>query len=92
MVTGRVRSTYTLDVETVASLKRLASLWGVSRSEVLRRLIRDAAEQVRLETDDPVEIWRQLQAHYGLTPASAREWEMYVKAERWGSRRKGRTS
>ncbi len=44
MATTTIRSTYSLDVQTVRSLGRLAKTWNVSKSEALRRAIRAAAD------------------------------------------------
>ena len=38
-----VKATYSLDVNTVKALERMAKRWAVSKSEALRRAIRAAA-------------------------------------------------
>ena len=43
MAITTIKSTYSLDVETVRTLESLACRWNVSKSEVLRRAIRAAA-------------------------------------------------
>ena len=43
MATTTIKSTYSLDVESVRVLEALAQRWNVSKSEVLRRAIRIAA-------------------------------------------------
>ena len=43
MAITTIKSTYSLDVETVRMLESLARRWNVSKSEVLRRAIRSAA-------------------------------------------------
>lgn len=40
-----IRSTYALDVQTSNSIKRLASIWGVSQAEVIRRSVQRAADE-----------------------------------------------
>ncbi len=78
-----VRSTYALDPETVGLLERLAREWAVSKSEVLRRAIRAAAE--RSAPDDRaarVAAWREIQRSVGLTRSRAGAWERQVVAER----------
>ena len=42
MVSKTIKSTYSLDVETVRALETLAKRWKVSKSEVLRRAVRAA--------------------------------------------------
>lgn len=38
------RTTFSLDDETVESLRRLAALWGTSQAGVIRRAVRAAAQ------------------------------------------------
>ncbi len=45
MATTTIKSTYSLDVETVRTLETLAARWNVSKSEVLRCAIRTAAAE-----------------------------------------------
>jgi predicted transcriptional regulator len=47
-----VKSTYSLDEETLKKLQALARAWRISKTEVLRRAIRAAAER---ELPRPVE-------------------------------------
>lgn len=42
------RTTFSLDDDTVESLRRLAALWGTSQAGVIRRAVRAAAEQAQL--------------------------------------------
>lgn len=37
MLTAKIKATYSLDVETVDELERLASRWQTSKSDVIRR-------------------------------------------------------
>jgi Ribbon-helix-helix protein, copG family len=78
-----IRSTYTLDVETVEMLERLARQWAVSKSEALRRAIRAAAEQgMSGEREARLSAWRQLQTGVGLTRGRAKVWERQMREER----------
>ena len=43
MAIPKIKSTYSLDVETVRTLESLARRWNVSKTEVVRRAIRAAA-------------------------------------------------
>jgi hypothetical protein len=80
MATPRVKTTYSLPVETVAALDRLSVRWGVSRSEALVRAVA-AAE----ETGPPTEALIALdawQAAAALEDSRAMAWERSVRAER----------
>lgn len=86
-----IKATYTVDVETKRTLDRLAARWDVSRSEALRRAIRQAAGTSaaanRLKALDALQ--RQVQ----LTPAAAARWRKGQRDERRRSstRAEGRT-
>ena len=45
MAIPRIKSTYSLDVETVRTLESLARRWNVSKTEVVRRAIQAAAHE-----------------------------------------------
>jgi hypothetical protein len=45
MAVSKIKATYSLDVEAVEGLERLAKVWDVPKSEALRRAIAMAAEQ-----------------------------------------------
>lgn len=40
-----IRSTYALDAQTSNNIKRLASIWGVSQAEVIRRSVQRAVDE-----------------------------------------------
>jgi predicted DNA-binding protein len=78
-----IRSTFALDAETVAALDHLAERWGVSKSEVVRRIVHAAA--VIEEADvasDAVTALEELQKRLGLTEEQAEEWIREVRAQR----------
>jgi hypothetical protein len=79
-----VKSTYVLDVETAASLDRLARDWQVSKSEALRRVIRSAAAAA---APDQVSMLRQLQQAAGLSQVDANAWAKAVRTERHATSR-----
>ncbi len=81
MARTTIKSTYALDPETVRRLDALARRWGVSKSEVLRRTIRAAAESAGTAGDAAAALER-LQGLLGLDPAAGREWARRVRAER----------
>ena len=45
MAVTNIKSTYSLDIESVRALEALARHWKVSKSEVLRRALRIAARE-----------------------------------------------
>lgn len=94
MATTTVKTTYSLDVDTVKALERMARRLKVSKSEALRRAIRALAAQEHDDSeDDPVRALDRLQQSLGLSPGAARSWEKRVRDERSASskRREDRT-
>jgi predicted transcriptional regulator len=87
MATATVKTTYSLDPETVRTLDRMARRWKVSRSEALRRAIRAAAERDDEIERDPLAALDALQRSMALTPERAREWGDQIRAERTAPRR-----
>ena len=81
MATPTVKTTYSLDLDTVQALEDLARRWGVSKSEVLRRVIRAAASRTKVPTD-VIEALDDLQSSLELTPAKARSWAHKARAAR----------
>ena len=53
------RTTFALDADTAARIKRLAECWRVSQAEVVRRAVASAEEQLR---PDPAARLRDLHA------------------------------
>ena len=87
MATMTIKSTYSLDVETVRALERLAKQWGVSKSEALRRSIRHAAE-THPAGDEAVIALDELQGSLGLSKADAQGWEKSARMSRRASSQK----
>jgi len=81
MATMTVRATYALDPQTVSTLERLAKQWSVSKSEAIRRAVRDAAGR-QGGANERLEALKQLQASVSLSADQTRRWENRVKAER----------
>lgn len=69
MATPKVKSTYSLGIDAVAALDRLATEWGTTRTEALRRAISRAADAEMPATD----ALDRLQAAAALDPRAARE-------------------
>lgn len=83
MATMTIKSTYSLDVETVRALERIARRWRVSKSEALRRAIRAAASGgLDGSDDDPLRALDRLQRSLSLKEEAVRRWERSVRQER----------
>jgi len=82
MATITVKSTYSLDVETVRQLEQLAKRWNTSKSGALRRAIQSAAKQVRSDHNEALDALDRLQALLALNRESARAWADEVRQER----------
>jgi predicted transcriptional regulator len=88
MAIPRVKSTYSLDVETVAALDRVAKRWRVSKSEALRRAIRSVATEGADAANPAIEALEALQRSLHLTAAKARAWASETGSERRASSRR----
>jgi hypothetical protein len=60
------RTTLALDEATVARIRKLATAWGVSQSEAVRRAVHLAERQADRERDDPLERLRAYHQEGGL--------------------------
>lgn len=85
MASPTVKSTYSLDVETVRTLERMARRWRVSKSEALRRAIRAAADRAAEPGSDGVVALDQLQHSLALDLETAGRWEGEIRRERRAS-------
>lgn len=83
MALPMVKSTYVLDLESADALGRLARDWHVSKSEVLRRVLKNA---VAGPVPDRVALFRQMQQAAGLSAAKAGRWVAAVRGERRAGR------
>ncbi len=83
-----VKTTYSLDVQTVRALEELAKRWDVPKSEALRRAIRAASLEAPSKASDAVRALDELQAALGLSLTDARRWQKAVETERraWSRR------
>lgn len=88
MALPTVKTTYTIDLETKSALDRLATRWEVSKSEALRRAIRQAAGASRVT--DRLAALDALQRHARLTRDQAARWGDSVRDERQATSRVGR--
>lgn len=90
MALPTVKTTYTVDLETKRALDRLAARWDVSKSEALRRAIRQAAGASRVT--DRLAALDALQRQARVSPNVAARWSAAVRAERKASTRSARRS
>lgn len=82
MATTTIKSTYSLDVESVRILENLAQRWKVSKSEVLRRAIRVASLQELPANQATLDALDRLQDSLRRRKINLAQWEREVKAER----------
>ena len=82
MAIPTIKSTYSLDIETVRQLDGLAKHWNTSKSAALRRAIRTAARRVLPPNTESLEALGRLQRLLSLDQQTAAEWENEVKCER----------
>jgi predicted transcriptional regulator len=88
MASTTVKTTYSLDLETVRTLEELAKRWDVPKSEALRRAIRAASREASAKPSDAIRALDELQATLGLSLTEARRWQKAVATERraWSRR------
>jgi len=88
MASTTVKTTYSLDLETVRALEDLATRWEVPKSEALRRAIRAASRQESSKPSDALRALNELQEALALSLPAARRWQKAVRSERraWSRR------
>ena len=77
-----IKSTYSLDVESVRALEALAQRWNVSKSEVLRRAIRMAATGGESGEGAALAALGRVQASLRERKVDVPQWARDQKAER----------
>ncbi len=82
MATTTIKSTYSLDVESVRALEELARRWQVSKSEALRRAIRSEAGRQPPRGEDALAALDQLQASLRSRNVDLEKWVREVESER----------
>jgi hypothetical protein len=87
MAVTAIKTTYSLDAQTVRALEEMARKWKVSKSEALRRAIRLAAEQAASAPESPLQALDALQSALDLDADQAARWEKRARAERRASSR-----
>jgi len=78
------RTSMALDAWTVQSIKELSEKWSISKSEVMRRAVRQLKEKADKEeqTVDPLQALNWLQQGGGLVADEADQFRADLKAER----------
>ena len=82
MATITVKSTYSLDVDTVRKLEDLAKRWRTSKSAALRRAIDAAAKRVDSVDNEALDALDRLQSLLALDQESAGHWADQMRQER----------
>lgn len=91
MAIPKIKATYSLDVATIRALERLAELWSVSKSEVVRRAIRRAARSNE-PVNDALAALDELQQLLSDSGTSPEDWAEEVRQERTDSEESRRGS
>jgi len=87
MAISMIKSTYSLDPQTVQELDQLARYFGTSKSEVLRRAILALARQQADAATDGQQALDDLQNSMALSESAADDWLEKVRRERASSGR-----
>ncbi len=83
MALPRIKSTYSLDVDSVRTLEALSERWNVSKSEVIRRSLRMAAMAGgKSHSELALEALNRLQNTVRSRGVDIDQWLGDVKAER----------
>jgi hypothetical protein len=81
-----IRSTFALDRETVEALDRLSVKWGISKSEVLRRIVNAAARVEEVDAAaDAIAALDELQRRLAFSEEQVEAWIREIRAEREAS-------
>lgn len=90
MAITHVKVTYSVQPSTAQRVQELATKWGVPKSEVIRRVIDDAAKsEVIRPRLTPLQALRELMSTpLSITPQEAKRWEREIRLSRRASGRK----
>ena len=88
MAITKIKTTYSLDVETVRLLEGLAKRWNVSKSEAMRRAIGIAAASDNGNDGDAIEALDRLQRSVKDSNVSLRNWARRTRGARRASSEK----
>lgn len=82
----RIKATIALDEETLSCPEQMARRWGVSKSEVLRRVVRAAVREASPAAGNTVSALDELHSLLRLSRAKAQAWARRSRAERRSAR------
>ncbi len=82
MATPTIKSTYSLDIETVRTLEALAQRWNVTKSKALQRSIQVAAGQQPPADREALDALDRLQSSLNLDETTINDWERKLRRER----------
>ncbi len=88
MATPTIKSTYSLDVETVRTLEALARRWNVSKSKALQRSIWATAAQHSPADREALDALERLQSALNLDETTVNDWEQNLRRERRETRKR----
>ncbi len=80
MATTTIKSTYSLDAESVRALEELARRQQVSKAEALRRAIRNEARRQLFKGEDALAALDQLQASLRARDVDLEQWARDVES------------
>jgi hypothetical protein len=78
-MSSAIKSTYSLDAPSVVTLNRLARQWQVSKTEVLRRALRQASQQESISPAERIAALRELQRSVAEKRIDLKKWQRTVK-------------
>ncbi|MDQ6624454.1 MAG: hypothetical protein M3Y86_13350 [Verrucomicrobiota bacterium] len=73
------KATFSLDHTTLQRIVALANRWHVSKTEVLRRAVRQADERIALDAQERMEALRKLQASLKSRKVNFDQWKKAIR-------------
>jgi hypothetical protein len=73
-----IKSTFSLDRVTIERIDSLAERWHVSKTEVLRRAVRNADERIALDAEERLEAMRKLQESLARRKVDFAKWKKTI--------------
>lgn len=73
------KSTYSLDPSTLANLNRLAHRWQVSKTEAVRRAVRQAAEGEPVSPEERIAALHELQKWAAEKKVDLKKWQKSIR-------------
>ncbi|CAN5592253.1 hypothetical protein BH20VER1_BH20VER1_03230 [soil metagenome] len=73
------KATFSLDSATIDRINSLGQRWHVSKTEVLRRAVRQADERVALDAEQRIEAMRHLQESLKRRRIDFEKWKETIR-------------